>query len=80
MLKTSAASKIGLLKRALRRFLAPGKGDPTQGYFEIWSGQGKLLFWGDTVECHVRSVVIVSPQPSGCKMPDLIEPVEEVMG
>ena len=35
--KNSEPSKNGLSKRALRRFLGIGNGNPTHEYFEIWS-------------------------------------------
>jgi len=35
--KNSGPSKIGVSKRALRRFLDVGNGNPTYEYFEIWS-------------------------------------------
>ena len=35
--KNSGPSKIGLSKRALRRFLGVANGNPNHEYFEIWS-------------------------------------------
>jgi hypothetical protein len=43
--KNSGPSKIGLSKRALRRFLGVGNGNPTHEYFEIWSFHAA---WGDS--------------------------------
>lgn len=33
--KNSESSKIGLSRRALRRFLGAGNGNPTQEYFDL---------------------------------------------
>ena len=38
------------------------------------------MFWCNAAKCHVGPVVIVGPQPAGCKILDLIERFKQVMG
>ena len=43
------------------------------------SGHGKLLFWRDTVRCHVASALIAIPPPAR-KVPDLAERPKQMTG
>ncbi|NBV15022.1 MAG: hypothetical protein EBS11_00400 [Janthinobacterium sp.] len=43
------------------------------------SGRGKLLFWRDTVRCHVAPAVMAKLPPAS-KVPDLAERAKQMTG